>query len=186
MFRIAISTMLALVFVTAVSAQIPTKGNIFLGYSYVSVDTNSGNRAGLNGWNGSLEGKIFPFVGIVADISGVYGSRNFPVSCGGVGGACLISANAGLHNVLFGPRVSIPIGSFSPFAEALFGASHIHGTASGFSDSDTAFGEAIGGGIDYRIVRGLGLRVEGDFLQTRFFSDTQNNFKFSTGLVVHF
>jgi hypothetical protein len=28
--------------------------------------------------------------------------------------------------------------------------------------------------------------VQGDMLQTRFFSNTQNNFRLSTGIVLHF
>ena len=57
-------------------AQVP-KGNLFFGYSYASADIGAGNRTNLNGWNGSLEGKLFPFVGIVADVSGHYGSQDF-------------------------------------------------------------------------------------------------------------
>jgi hypothetical protein len=44
----------------------------------------------------------------------------------------------------------------------------------------------LGGGIDYRLIHGIGLRVQGDMLQTRFFSGTQNNFRLSTGIVLHF
>lgn len=187
MYRTAISIfasfLVSLIAAGSACAQIPTKGDIFFGYSYLSADQNSGGHANLNGWNGSVEGKVLPFVGIVADISGLYGSQTFPESCGA---GCSVSVNASLHNVLFGPRLSIPIGKFTPFAEGFVGVSHVHGGASGFSDSHTAFSEALGGGIDYRIIHGLGWRFEGDFLQTRFFSTTQNNFRFSTGLVLNF
>ena len=88
--------------------------------------------------------------------------------------------------VVLGPRVSVPVGKFTPFAEALFGASRINASASGFSDSDTSFATALGGGIDYRLIHGIGLRMQADMLQTRFFSGTQNNFRLSTGIVLHF
>jgi hypothetical protein len=180
-----VAILLAIAFlVTAAAAQIPTKGNIFFGYSYVSADVNSGGRANLNGWNWSLEGKVLPFVGIVADISGHYGSENFPASCSGV--PCRISANSGTHTVVFGPRLSAPVLKFTPFAEALFGVSHISGSTSGYSNSNTSFAEVLGGGIDYRLIHGIGFRLEGDLLQTRFFSNTQNDFRLSTGLVLHF
>jgi hypothetical protein len=52
--------------------------------------------------------------------------------------------------------------------------------------SDTSFAHAIGGGIDFKPVPLIGWRVQGDFLQTRFFSGTQNNFRLSTGIVLHF
>lgn len=187
--RIFVRQMAVIVFclfllTTAGSAQIPTKGNIFFGYSYVSADTNLNDRANLNGWNGSLEGKVFPWVGIVADISGHYGSQDVPVLCPAP--ACSVTADASVHSFLFGPRVSVSIGRIRPFAHALFGAAHTSVSALGGSDSDTSFATALGGGLDYQLVHGLGWRVQGDMLQTRFFSDTQNNFRLSTGIVLNF
>ena len=163
---------------TAGFAQIPTSGNVFFGYSYMNADLVPGSRTNLNGWNGSVEGKVFPFIGIVADFSGHYGSQDLP--------AIGVNANVGEHNFLFGPRVSASVGKFRPFAHALFGAAHISESATGFSDSNTSFAYTLGGGIDYRLISLLGWRVQADFLQTRFFSNTQNNVRISTGLVVHF
>jgi hypothetical protein len=125
-------------------------------------------------------------VGIVADLSGHYGSQNFPHACGNVPGGCVFNENASLFNAVFGPRLSVPVGKFTPFGEAFFGVSHIHGSTSGFSESHTSFSDALGGGIDYRIIHGIGARVEGDLLQTRFFSRTHNDFRLSTGIVFHF
>lgn len=177
-----------LAFTSLATAQIPTSGNVFLGYSHVSADVNLNNRVGLNGWNGSLEGKVLPWVGIVADISGTYGSHDYPIACPAViipGQSCS-APNTAIHNVLFGPRVSVPIGRFTPFAHALFGVSHIHISAGSFSNSDTSFGYALGGGVDYRIIHGIGWRVQLDELRTRFFGQTQGNIRFSTGVALHF
>lgn len=170
----------------AASAQIPTKGNIFVGYSYVSADTNSAGRANLNGWNGSLEGKVFPFVGLVTDISGHYGTRRFPnLVCAAVPGqSCPPAFDAKTYNVLFGPRVSVAVGKFTPFAHALVGVSHISANAGG--TSDTSFASALGGGLDYNLLPAFAWRVQADMLQTRFFGNTQNNFRLSTGIVFHF
>jgi hypothetical protein len=155
---------LALLLLTAVGfAQVPTSGNVFIGYSYDRANF-SGGGVNLSGWNGALEGKVAPFFGIVADISGQYGS------------------GVSQHSVLFGPRVSVAVGRVTPFAHVLFGVSHI----SGAGDSDTSFGDAIGGGIDYKLIKVIGWRFQGDLLQTRFFGDTQNDFRFSTGVVFHF
>jgi len=184
--HILLSALLAASLLSSATAQIPTKGNVFFGYSYLSSDLGSGSRGGLSGWNGSLEGKIFPFIGVVADFSGHYASENFPVSCGGISSGCVISAKAHVYNVLFGPRVSVPIGKFTPFAEAFVGASHISGSAAGFSSTNTSFADALGGGLDYRIIHGLGARFEGDLVQSRFFSGTQNNARLSIGLVLQF
>lgn len=181
--RIAVSKLLTVAFILALpaiaTAQIPTRGNVFFGYSYGSADFSSNGRTNLNGWNGSLEGKFLPWIGFVADFSGLYGSQNIPV-------VPTLSADTSLNTVVLGPRASVSVGKFTPFAHALFGVSHIHQSAAGFSQSDTSFASALGGGIDYRLIHGIGWRVQADMLQSRFFSGTQNNFRLSTGIVLHF
>lgn len=178
-----------LCFSSFAAAQVPG-GNLFLGYSYTGANLSSNQRTGLNGWNGSLEGKVFPFIGMVADVSAQYGTQdNAPVAyctavigqtCNGTG------LNTNLHNYLFGPRISVPLGRFRPFAEALFGISQISQHAGPFSGHDTSFSTGLGGGIDYRVFMLLGWRVEVDMLQTRFFGGTQNNLRVSTGPVLRF
>jgi hypothetical protein len=164
------------------SAQIPTSGNVFFGYSYYNADLSSLGRSSFNGWNGSLEGRVFPFVGLVADISGNYGSEDLPILCPQP--ICPpVSVSAHEQNFLFGPRVSASAGKFRPFAEALFGAGHVSVNGGG---SDTSFATAIGGGLDYKIIRPIAWRFEGDYVQTRFFGTTQNNVRLSTGIVLRF
>jgi opacity protein-like surface antigen len=161
-------------------AQIP-KANVFFGYSYVRADLNNGNRSNLNGWEGSLEGKVLPFIGIVADLNGVYGTNNFPSSSNQI-----FNVNAHEHNFLFGPRVSVGIGRVRPFAHALFGAGHVSVNGQGYSASDTAFATALGGGLDYKLIPLVSWRFQGDYLQTRFFGNRQDNGRFSTGIVLNF
>jgi hypothetical protein len=171
-----------LLFAGLASAQIPTSGNVFFGYSYYNTDLSSLGRSGLNGWTGSLEGKVLPWVGFVADVSGVYGSENIPILCPGP--PCpSVSISAHQENALFGPRVSFSVGKFRPFAEALFGAGHINTNGAG---SDTSFATALGGGLEYKIIRPVAWRFEGDYVQTRFFSATQNDVRLSTGIVLRF
>ena len=62
-----------ILFAGLASAQIPTSGNIFVGYSFYSaspstLDLSSVGRPNMNGWEASLEGKVLPWVGIVADL----------------------------------------------------------------------------------------------------------------------
>jgi hypothetical protein len=171
-------------------AQVPG-ANVFVGYSYLSADLVSNGRTNLNGWNGSVEGKVLPFIGLVADFSGHY-AGSVPVSViacqeGVLVGACpTVNASTDIHSFLFGPRISASVGKFRPFAHALIGAAHISENASGFSDSNTSFAYALGGGIDYRLIPLISWRVQGDLLRTRFFSNTQDNVRISTGIVVHF
>jgi hypothetical protein len=181
MRKIVLITSILLMFAGLAAAQIPTAGNVFLGYSYYNTDLSSIGRTGTNGFVGSLEGKIIPWVGIVADISTHYGSQDFVGTC--PGGGCTVNFNVSESNVLFGPRVSVGIGKFRPFAEAMFGVGHVN--ANGFG-SDTSFATAIGGGLDYRIIRPIAWRFQGDYLQTRFFGTTQNNVRLATGIVFRF
>jgi len=185
MRKFAILFAALLLFAGFASAQVPTSGNVFFGYSYYNTNLSTVDRANTNGWEASLEGKIFPFVGIVADFSDHYGSENFPVACPvSLGGGCTpANQNINVRNILFGPRVSASIGRVRPFAEAIFGAGHVNANAFG---TDTSFATAIGGGLDYRLIRLVAWRFQGDYVQTRFFNTHQNNVRISTGLVVHF
>jgi hypothetical protein len=165
-------------------AQVPS-GNAFFGYSYYSTNLSSIDRANTNGWEASLEGKIVPWVGFVADFDSHYGSQTFPFCEPTPGGIICSSFNTSVteRNFLFGPRVSFPVGRFRPFAEALFGGARVDANGAG---SDTSFATALGGDIDYKIIRPIAWRFQGDYLQTRFFGATQNNVRLSTGIVLRF
>jgi opacity protein-like surface antigen len=172
---------------TAGYAQVPA-GNVFIGYSYMSADLVSGNRTNLNGWNGSVEGKVLPFIGIVADFSGNYGSVPV-VRCEAINAPCPAeNVSTHIYNFLFGPRVSVSVGKIRPFAHALFGAGHISegGSVLAGSGSDTSFAYALGGGVDYHLIPLVSWRLQADWLQDRFFNNTQNNARISTGIAIRF
>lgn len=182
--RRAIVIIFATVFLSGLAtAQIPTSGNVFFGYSYYHTALSPIDSANTNGWEASLEGKVLPFIGIVADFDAHYGSQNFPAPCPGGGGFCSLNANVTEHNYLFGPRVGVGVGKFRPFGEALFGAAHVNVIR---TSSDTSFATALGGGIDYRLLRLVAWRFQGDYVQTRFFGTHQNNLRLSTGIVIRF
>lgn len=174
MRKIAALSFILFLFTTLASAQ---SANIFFGYSYANAPLLPQNGVGLNGWNGSLEGKFLPWVGLVADLGGYYGSQRVP------GGG---TTDGHIYTFLFGPQVSVSVGKFTPFAHAMFGAGRTATSGGGFSDSDISFATALGGGLDYKIIKGLAWRGQLDFLQTRFYSETQNNVRFSTGIVLRF
>lgn len=167
------------------SAQI-SRGNVFFGYSYYNTYLQPNQRGALNGFQASLEGRILPFVGIVADFNSNYGTlANFtPAGTCAMGMICS-SPSVSVHqeNSLFGPRVSFPAGKFRPFAEALFGAAFM--STNGFG-SDTSLATAYGGGIDYRIVPHIGWRVQADYVRSSLFSRTEGNARISTGIVLRF
>jgi opacity protein-like surface antigen len=194
MRKILVAVFMVLLFAGLASAQVPTSGNVFFGYSYYNSKLVV-DRASLNGWEGSIEGKVFPHVGLVADFSGHYGSQDFFAICPlvpvGASGCAITSAATHELNVLFGPRVSFSVGRWTPFGQGLFGVAHI--SSNGFG-SDTSFAMALGGGVDYRVVKPVAWRFQLDYMRTQLSLDaygfsnglTQNNFRFSTGAVFRF
>lgn len=166
------------IFITLASAswaQIPTKGNVFFGYSYDRTPIAANDTTNLNGWDAALEGKFLPWIGLVVDVDGHYGTHNFSGT----------NADIAAHNALFGPRVSVQVRRFRPFAEFLVGVGHVS-RSNGISDSDTSFADAIGGGLDYRIFGPLSVRGQLDWINTRFYGEGQNGVRFSTGIALHF
>lgn len=164
--KVSLLILFLTVLAAAASAQLPTKGNVFFGYSYNHAEVVSNNSVNLNGWNASLEGNFLPWIGIVGDLGATYGDH------------------VSEHNYLFGPRASLRVGKYRPFAELLIGAAHIN-VADGAS-TDTSFANAIGGGLDYQIWGPVSWRGQLDWIHTRFFSGGQNDVRFSTGIAVHF
>jgi opacity protein-like surface antigen len=188
MRKVAVVAFALIAFAGLASAQVPTSGNIFVGYSFYSaspssLDLSNVGRPNMNGWEASLEGKVLPWVGIVADFSGHYGSQRFVEITPAGPFAGTVSGHE--TDVMFGPRLSFPIGKFRPFGEAMAGVGHVS-TGQGFSTSDTSIATALGGGLDYKIIRILALRAEADYVQTRFFGTRQDNFRLSTGIVLRF
>ena len=166
-------TGLVLVFmlVTGASAQILPKGNVFVGYSYNRLDLGGGDHGNLNGWIGSLEVKLLPFVGVAADVSGHYGAPN--------------GVKIQAYNFLAGPRFSVSLGKVRPFLHGMAGGARMSTSIAGFSDSDTSFAYVAGGGIDYKL-KLFRWRVQGDYLHTRLFGVKQGDIRLSTGLVFNF
>jgi opacity protein-like surface antigen len=161
-------------------AQIPS-GNIFVGYSLSQVNSFGGTK-NLNGWEGSLEGKFLPWIGIVGDFSAGYGTDNSFATINGCSNCVSFNTSLRRNTYLIGPRVSIPIGRFTPFAHALFGVAHINDQGS----TDNSFATAVGGGLDYRLIKGIAWRFQLDNVHTSFFSVGANNLRFSTGIDVRF
>lgn len=160
-------------------AQIPTSGNVYFGYSLNHGSTGLSDTGTLNGWEGSLEGRVFPHVGLVADVSQQYGSLYIPI----------LGENASerTSSYLFGPRVSFTVGKFRPFVHALIGAGYLHESTFDVGEhSEVAYADALGGGVDYHLIPHLSWRVQLDALQTNFHGAWQNNARFTTGLALKF
>ena len=178
--RIIAGAVLLISFSSVLCAQVP-KANVFVGYSFMSADIpGSFQRENLNGWEASLEGKVLPFLGIVADGSGYYGTTAIPVCPVAPGIACF-PVNGNVHTALFGPRVSASFHGIRPFAHVLIGLGALSGV-----NSDVSLASGYGGGVDFKIAPILGWRFQGDYIHTHFAGDSQGHGRLSTGIVLRF
>jgi opacity protein-like surface antigen len=83
-----------------------------------------------------------------------------------------------------GPKIAWRQKRWEPWAHAVFGGAHEQPqTAAG---SRNSYSIKAGGGADYRWNPRLSFRLEGDYVRTGFFSQSQNNFQLSGGIVFHF
>jgi len=163
--------------------------------------SGAGNRiAWLSGGTTSLAINTNRYFGIVADI-GVYHASRFGPGAPPVGRT--VDANGQVYTYMFGPRLSLRRGRFTPFAQALFGAVHASEvTLSGCSGigctplpSENSFAMAAGGGLDLTLTRHFALRlVQAEYAMTRFKDPTssagqstrQNDVRLSVGIVFRF
>ena len=92
------------------------------------------------------------------------------------------------HVKYFGGGGGIRIGArrarFEPWGHALVGGGHLQPQTAG--NSRNALAVQAGLGVDFRVNPRLSLRVEGDWVRTQFFSDSQNNYQGIAAVVFHF
>jgi hypothetical protein len=92
------------------------------------------------------------------------------------------------HVKYFGGGGGLRIGTrkarFEPWAHALVGGGHLQPQTAG--NSKGALTATAGIGLDYRLHARLSLRAEADYLYSRFFNQTQNNFQGVAAVVFHF
>ena len=149
---------------TALAQEAP-RVEVFGGYSAVRDDGET-----TSGWNAAAGYSLTRRFGIVADLSGHYGTLD------------LLSAMAG-------PSATIRRGKLAPFAHALFGV--VRTTESitvlrvKISETEDAFGMQFGGGVDVELTKKLSLRLfQGDYRIAKAGGKSQNSARFSAGIVL--
>jgi hypothetical protein len=83
-----------------------------------------------------------------------------------------------------GPKIAWRERKWEPWAHAIVGGAHEQPQTAG--NSKDSFAVKLGGGADYRFNPRLSGRLEGDWVRTGFFSQSQNNFELMGGVVFHF
>jgi len=172
-----ITLLLAVVLLGSLLAQAQqdaSKFDLFGGYSYFSGSTSGANgRFSLNGWNAQGSYNFTRWLGGTADFGGYYGSP------------FRLSSND--YTFLFGPTINVRTPHITPFVHALFGVDRFHTTLIGGSVTNSAFAMALGGGADIPVKGIFSIRAgQLDWLRTNHFNNGQNNFRFSTGVVLRF
>ena len=195
------------------AAQEQPKATIFGGYTYLRNGGNSllsnstvGGSNSLNGWEGQGTYNFTPYLGITADVNGMYRTVASLSLLPGLSA----SANQRLYSFLFGPTVTANFGRVAVFGHALFGEAHsslgaglslpiIGGLSQGLTGAN-AFAMAVGGGVDIPLSRHFAIRAaQLDLLRTQFSSldafstglsnsssGAQNSFRYSAGVVFNF
>ena len=182
MYRFLAVLIFATVLPLQVLAQDAPRAEVFGGFQYFRANTGTDvtnlDHFNLNGWNASLSGYVNRYFGVTADFGGVYGSPEFAG----------IPIHTKLHTFMFGPVLRLPNPThFTPFVHALGGGVHTSLDSQGVSAGDTSAAWAVGGGVDFNLARVLSIRLaQVDYLQTRTGGDSQNNFRYSAGVVLKF
>jgi opacity protein-like surface antigen len=83
-----------------------------------------------------------------------------------------------------GPKIAWRERKWEPWAHAILGGSHEQPQTAG--NSKDAFAIEVGGGADYRFNPRFSGRLEADWVRTNYFSQSQNNFELTAGVVFHF
>lgn len=187
------------------------KFEFYAGYSHNRIDTGIGDddpslrdiideREGFHGFNTSITGNLSRYVGVKFDLAGHYKSRSFPFA--NIGNA--VDLDSRVYNFLGGVQVknNSSEATFKPFAHALAGAAHARNRVEisnlvciaispnpcppSFTESETGFAAAFGGGLDIRVSDRVDIRVfQIDYNPTRLFDTTQHNFRIGVGIVIH-
>jgi hypothetical protein len=159
-----------LLFSIPMSAQLNgllANGNAYVGFSYGQL-TNIVNKQSYKGWDASLE--LLPFarfqhLGIMVDGSGFY------------------RKGVTQYQAVAGPRFFVDAGRWRPFFQAGAGIRRLN--SSGFIWSPLVID--VGGGADYKLfIKNFSWRVQGDYMRTHYASNTQNDYRASTGIVWRF
>jgi len=161
----------------AAAQESSPKVEVFTGFSYARVETADPSRQNLHGWNAAVQGNLAPWLGLVADVSAHYSTRTIAPG---------IDHNINTYQALFGPRIALPA-RIRPFAHALFGFARGNAALFGSTSTESAFGMALGGGVDAELSQHVSVRlIQADYLMNRFLDRNRNNFRLSAGLVFRF
>ena len=177
-------------------AQSSSKAEISAGYQFLNFSVEGENESMSKGWYFDVAGNLSPMIGIVFQVGGNYKSFEESFSAGGITATSTVDLK--VHEFLGGVRLNARSGAaVTPFAQVLVGGINgsidVTASATGpgtppisFSDSDsgTDLGLEIGGGVNFPLSDGVGLRVGADYLRIFEEDAGANLFRFTIGIVL--
>ena len=83
-----------------------------------------------------------------------------------------------------GPKIAWRQKQWEPWLHGIFGGARVQPQVAG--QSRNSYSIKAGGGADYRWNPRISFRLEGDYVRTGFFKQSQNNFQLAGGIVFHF
>ncbi len=156
------------------SAQEVDRFEMSAGYSYLRLDTRALGLTEYTNSHGGVFGMgvhLNPWLAIVADLSGNYGSN---------GGNKFRTFYA-----LAGPQAAYRRGRSSFLARGLVGGAR--NAVSGLQATDSGLAWGAGGGYEYRLTPYWVLRpVQADYIRSNTFSTTQKSLRISAAIVLTF
>ncbi len=183
-----------------VAAQTTPAFEVYGGFHYSRINPGEGADGGnLIGWAAAFQVNANNWLSFVADFGGAYGTPRVRVS-----GSSATDVESDVHYFLFGPRLTARQNErIIPFVHTLIGAVRgsglpllgaVAGGQPGFvtGGSETAFGVAVGGGLDVKVREYIAIRfVQAEYLLTRFSAadgsaTNQHNARISAGVVFRF
>ena len=169
-----------LLFSIAARAQETPEWEISGGYSYFEANLG-GTKFHMHGGNGSATENLNHWFGGRIEVNAYQG--NEPITVAGVTTVYSVSAQTYTYGPVFSYR---RFSRVTPYAHIQLGA--IHGSMNylGISQSAWKFAAAPGGGIDFALNRKAAIRLDGEYLLSRFLGLTQENINASVGLVLRF
>lgn len=160
-----------------VKAQAP-RAEISGGYSFLHDRNRSENFPA--GWIASATGNVNRWIGVTAEVGGNYRTCD---NCQRGPFTSQESRGTDLHlrvyTFMAGPRLAArAIPGVTPFAQILFGGSHISGGVEFDGALTSGLTYQPGGGVDIRVRPKVGLRLQGDYrvIRTQGINGKQSRF----------
>ena len=199
-------TILACASLAAAQSDDYKKVEVFGGYSYQVIGNDLDDDDVIpdpeyfRGFNTSIAGNVSRYFGLKFDFSGHF--KNRPITFGPVLNG--IDVDSSRYTYLGGVQLknNSSEATFKPFVHALVGAAHLRNRVKindnfciaiaptpcpgDFTEKDTGFAAALGGGVDIRASDRIDFRIfQVDYIPTRLFDGRQQTLRLGIGIAFH-